>query len=173
MSTPDRTEVIVDGDLLQAGDADYDDARRVFNTLYDRHPAAIARCASERDVVAALRYASRRGLAVSVRAGGHSAAGFSVADDAVVIDVRGLKAVTVDRFARRARVGAGLTWAELDAATQQFGLAVTGGRMSTTGVAGLTIGSGSGTGRSAAAAGTSASSPSSRSSSWKIGRAHV
>src|SRR5882757_10131365 len=136
LSTPDRTdEVIVDGDLLQAGDADYDDARRVFNTLYDRHPVAIARCSSERDVVAALRYASRRGLAVSVRAGGHSAAGFSVADDAVVIDVRGLKAVTVDRFARRARVGAGLTWAELDAATQQFGLAVTGGRMSTTGVA--------------------------------------
>jgi len=138
------SDIIMDGDLLYPVDADYDDARRVFNTLFDRHPSAIARCASERDIVAALAYATRRGLPISVRAGGHSAAGFSVVDDAVVVDVRGLKDVTIDRNARQARAGAGLTWAELDAATQQFGLAVTGGRMSSTGVGGLTIGSGSG-----------------------------
>src|SRR5882762_8950620 len=138
------SDIIMDGDLLYPVDADYDDARRVFNTLFDRHPSAIARCASERDIVAALAYATRRGLPISVRAGGPSAAGFSVVDDAVVVDVRGLKDVTIDRNARQARAGAGLTWAELDAATQQFGLAVTGGRMSSTGVGGLTIGSGSG-----------------------------
>jgi FAD/FMN-containing dehydrogenase len=137
-------EVIFDGDLLYPGDPEYDDARRVFNTMFDRRPAAIARCASERDVVAALAYAAGRGVPVSVRAGGHHAAGFSVIDNGVVIDVRGLKGVAVDPQTRTARVGAGLTWAELDAATQQYGLAVTGGRMSSTGVGGLTIGSGSG-----------------------------
>jgi hypothetical protein len=145
MAFPELTDdAIFDGELWHPGDPGYDEARVVFNTIFDRHPAAIARCASERDVIAALSLARRKGLPISVRAGGHSAAGFSVADDALVVDVRGLTDVAIDRVARTARVGSGLTWGELDAATQTCGLAVTGGRVSTTGVGGLTIGSGSG-----------------------------
>ncbi|MBO0777098.1 MAG: FAD-binding oxidoreductase, partial [Actinobacteria bacterium] len=144
MSATPAGELILDGDVLQAGDPDYDGARRVFNLIHDRHPAAIVRCASERDVAAALGYAAARRRSVCVRAGGHSTPGLSVIDDAVVIDVRRLKEVDIDPAARTARVGAGLTWGELDAATQQHGLAVTGGRVTTTGIAGLTLGSGSG-----------------------------
>jgi FAD/FMN-containing dehydrogenase len=134
----------LDGDSLLPGDAEYDAARRVFNTMHDREPALIVRCASERDVAVALAHARANEISVCVRAGGHSAAGFSVIDDALVIDVRGLKDIEIDAHARTARVGAGFNWGELDAATQEHGLAVTGGRVTSTGVAGLTIGSGSG-----------------------------
>ena len=132
------------GTILVPGDDRYDDARAVFNGAIDRRPALIAQAGDARDVAAALRHAQREDLAVAVRCGGHSGAGFGVIDDGIVVDVRALKRIEVDLARRVVRAGAGLTWGELDAATQAHGLAVTGGRMSTTGIAGLTLGSGSG-----------------------------
>lgn len=132
------------GTVLQPDDDRYDEARRIFNGMIDRRPALIARPRDTDDVAAAVREARRRGLDLAVRAGGHSGAGFSMVDDALVIDLRELRDVDVDASARTVRAGAGLLWADLDAATQEHGLAVTGGRVSSTGVAGLTLGSGSG-----------------------------
>jgi FAD/FMN-containing dehydrogenase len=104
----------------------------------------VARCASPAAVAAAIAYARRNGLPLAVRAGGHSVAGLSLVDDGLVIDVRGMADVEVDAERRVARVGAGATWSQFDRATQPYGLATTGGRVSTTGVAGLTLGGGSG-----------------------------
>ena len=132
------------GTTLQASDPAYDEARRVFNALIDRRPARILRCHSTSDVVAALATARLEGLPVSVYGGGHGVTGSAVIDDGVCIDLRGLNEVEVDAEGRTARVGGGATWGTIDAATQEHGLAVTGGRMSTTGVGGLTLGSGSG-----------------------------
>src|ERR1700733_13574138 len=112
--------------------------------MIDRRPAVVARCATPADVAAALELAGREGLAVAVRAGGHSVAGMSVNDGGMVIDVRPMKEITVDPDKRTVRAGAGVTWAELDAATQEYGLATTGGRVSSTGIAGFTLGGGSG-----------------------------
>ena len=132
------------GAVLTPADAGYDAARTVFNGAIDRRPAYIAQATDALDVAAALRFGQDAGLPVAVRCGGHSGAGFGVIDDGVVIDVRALKRIEIDLARNTVRAGAGLTWGELDAATQAHGLAVTGGRMSTTGVAGLTLGSGSG-----------------------------
>jgi FAD/FMN-containing dehydrogenase len=131
-------------DVIRPGDERYDEARVVFNAGIDRRPAVIARCATPADVAEALRMAREGGLAVAVRAGGHSVAGFSMNDGGLVVDVRPMKDIRVDRDERTVTVGAGTTWAEFDRATQEFGLATTGGRVSTTGVAGLTLGGGSG-----------------------------
>jgi len=131
-------------DLITRDDARYDQSRAVFNAMIDRYPAVIARCATPGDVASALDMARREGMAVAVRAGGHSVAGMSVNDGGMVIDVRPMKQVTVDAVARTVTAGAGVTWAELDAATQQHGLATTGGRVSSTGIAGFTLGGGSG-----------------------------
>ncbi|MFP5363930.1 MAG: FAD-binding oxidoreductase [Thermoleophilia bacterium] len=132
------------GTVVAPGDPAYDEARTVFNGAIDRRPALVAQVGDARDVASALRHAHEHALPVAVRCGGHSGAGFGVIDDGLVIDVRRLKRVEVDLSRRVVRAGAGLTWGELDAATQAHGLAVTGGRMSTTGIAGLTLGSGSG-----------------------------
>jgi FAD/FMN-containing dehydrogenase len=126
------------------GDDDYDERRALFNAMVDRRPRVIAGCATPADVGAALARARGEGLAVAVRAGGHSVAGMSTNDGGLVVDVRPMKEISVDADARRVRVGAGVTWGELDAATQRHGLATTGGRVSTTGVAGFTLGGGSG-----------------------------
>jgi FAD/FMN-containing dehydrogenase len=131
-------------DVVSPGDERYDEARVVFNVGIDRHPAVIARCATPADVAQALRMARDGGLAVAVRAGGHSVAGFSVNDGGLVVDVRPMKEIRVDPESRTVTVGGGVTWGEFDRATQEFGLATTGGRVSTTGVAGLTLGGGSG-----------------------------
>ncbi|WP_372789379.1 FAD-binding oxidoreductase [Paraconexibacter sp.] len=141
---PGPTNLSLDGDAVRPGDPDYDATRQVYNAMHDGRPEIIVRCASEGDVVAALAYARESGLEVCVRSGGHSAPGFSNVEGALVIDVRRLKDVTVDAEAGTVRAGAGLTWGELDAATQESGLAVTGGRVSHTGVSGLALGSGSG-----------------------------
>lgn len=130
--------------LLTPEHARYDDARAVFNSMVDKRPAAIAECAGAADVVQALEHAKSNGYAVAVRAGGHSVAGMSMNDGGLVIDVRPMKGISVDVGRRVVRVGAGVTWGEFDAATQEHGLATTGGRVSTTGVAGLTLGGGSG-----------------------------
>jgi FAD/FMN-containing dehydrogenase len=132
--------------LIGSHDARYDEARAVFNAMIDRRPAVIAKCATPSDVAQALQLADREGYAVAVRSGGHSVAGMSVNDGGMVIDVRPMKTITVDPDARTAKVGAGVTWGEFDRATQEHGLATTGGRVSTTGVAGFTLGGGSGWG---------------------------
>ena len=132
------------GELVHPGDTDYDGLRSVFNGMIDRRPALIARASGAADVVAAVRFAHEQSLPVSVRGGGHSAAGFAVADDALMIDVSALKEILVDPAARTAVAGSGLLWRELDAATQAYGLATTGGVDGTTGIAGLTLGGGLG-----------------------------
>ena len=124
--------------------AEYDEQRELFNAMIDKRPRIIARCESPTDVREALEHAADADLPVAVRSGGHSVAGQSTNDDGLVIDVRGMKAVEIDAGARRARVGGGCTWGEFDAAAQELGLATTGGRVSSTGVAGLTLGGGSG-----------------------------
>jgi len=138
------SELELGGALLRPGDEAYDEARTLFNSMIDKRPALIAQCAGPRDVIAALRFGREQGLEIAVRAGGHSVAGASLCDGGLVIDMRPMKDIAVDPVARTARVGAGCTWADVDRATQQHGLATTGGRVSTTGVAGLTLGGGSG-----------------------------
>jgi FAD binding domain/Berberine and berberine like len=132
------------GTLIGPEDDGYDAARRVYNAMVDRRPALIARCESISDVAAALAHARERGMEVAVRAGGHSSPGFATSDGGLVIDLSPLKAIQVDPVRRIAWVQPGVLWSELDAATQEHGLAVTGGRVSSTGVAGFTLGSGSG-----------------------------
>jgi len=130
--------------LIKAADPGYDEARTVFNAMIDKRPEVIAKCASADDVVDALQLARSNRHEVAVRAGGHSVAGMSVNDGGLVVDVRPMKQIEVDADARQVRVGAGVTWGEFDRATQEHGLATTGGRASTTGVAGFTLGGGSG-----------------------------
>jgi FAD/FMN-containing dehydrogenase len=130
--------------LTPADGAEYDTARTVFNGMFDRRPAVIARATTTADVAAALDFAQRAGLPIAVRGGGHSVAGYSTIDDGLVIDLGLMKGIEIDPDARRARVEGGVVWGEFDTAAQQHGLATTGGRMTTTGVAGFTLGSGSG-----------------------------
>jgi FAD/FMN-containing dehydrogenase len=132
------------GRLIRPGDDDYDEARAIWNAAHDRRPALIARCAGVADVVRALEFARSQDLVVAVRGGGHSIPGFSTCDGGIVIDLTGLKGVRVDPRAGTVRAQAGLTWAELDHETQAFALAVTGGLVSTTGIAGFTLGGGIG-----------------------------
>jgi FAD/FMN-containing dehydrogenase len=132
------------GPILRPGDPGYEEGRAVFNGMFDRHPALIARCSGVADVVAAVGFARDHGLEVAVRGGGHSVPGYATCDDGIVIDLSGMKGVFVDPDARTARADGGVTWGEFDRETQAFGLATTGGRVTTTGIAGLTLGSGSG-----------------------------
>jgi FAD binding domain-containing protein/berberine-like enzyme len=132
------------GEQLRPGDAGYDEARVLWNGLFDRHPALIARCISTDDVVAAVNYGRENGLEIAVRSGGHSAAGHSSVDDALVIDLSQMKRIDIDPDKQTCVAQPGLTWAEFDGATQMHGLAVTGGRFSTTGISGLILASGSG-----------------------------
>ncbi len=132
------------GTVLMPGAAGYDEARRVFNGLVDRRPVRIMGCTDASDVAAAILAARQDSLPVSVYGGGHGVTGSAVVDGGVCIDLRRLDRVVVDPVARTVRVGGGATWGTVDAATQEFGLAVTGGRVSTTGVGGLALGSGSG-----------------------------
>jgi FAD/FMN-containing dehydrogenase len=132
------------GQLLHPGDADYDGARMVFNGMIDRKPALISRCTNAEAVAEAVDLARDQDLPLSVYGGGHGVTGSAVVDVGICIDLRGMKGVAVDADARTVRAEAGLTWGELDAATQEHGLAVTGGRVTTTGIAGLALGSGDG-----------------------------
>jgi FAD/FMN-containing dehydrogenase len=132
------------GQLIRPGDPDYDQARAVWNGAHDRHPALIIRCAGTADVVRAVEFARSEGLEVAVRGGAHSIAGFSTTDGGVVIDTSPMKGIWVDPASRRAVAQPGLTWSEFDHETQAFGLAVTGGLVSSTGIAGFTLGGGLG-----------------------------
>ena len=132
------------GYLLRPGDTAYDEARKLWNGMFDRRPAVIVRCAAAADVYGAVKVARRDGLRVAVRGGGHSFPGHSVCDDGLVIDLSCMKAIRVDPGARTARAQAGVRWIEFDHETQAFGLATTGGTVSDTGIAGLTVGGGLG-----------------------------
>ncbi len=133
------------GELLTAADGErYDAARVVYNAMFDRRPTLIARVANAADVAAALKFAQARALPIAVRGGGHSVAGYSSIEGGLLIDLSAMKAIRVDAAARRVVVEAGANWGELDRETQKFGLATTGGRLTSTGVAGFTLGSGSG-----------------------------
>jgi FAD/FMN-containing dehydrogenase len=132
------------GPLLLPTDPEYDDARQIWNAMIDRRPAVIARCTGTADVVAAVRFARQHGLRVAVRGGGHSAAGKAVVDDGLVIDLSLMKGVRVDPASKTARAEGGATWGDFDHETQLFGLAAPGGVISTTGIAGLTLGGGFG-----------------------------
>jgi FAD/FMN-containing dehydrogenase len=132
------------GELLRPDDPGYDEARRVWNAMVDKRPALIARCTDADDVRAAVRFAREQGLPVSIRGGGHNVAGLAVVEGGLMIDCAPMKGIAVDPVARVARAEAGLVWGEFDAATQQHGLATVGGVVSTTGIAGLTLGGGQG-----------------------------
>jgi FAD/FMN-containing dehydrogenase len=146
LQTLDLSELerAVAGRVVLPSDADYDATRAGFNGMIDRRPAAIVRVSSDADVAAGIRYARANDLPLAIRGGGHSAPGHGCCDDGIVIDCRDLAEAEVDAQARTIRCGSGLTWKQFDASTQAHGLAVTGGRVSSTGVTGLTIGSGSG-----------------------------
>jgi FAD/FMN-containing dehydrogenase len=132
------------GPLLRPGDDGYDEARRLWNGMFDRRPALIARCAGVADVVRAVNFGREHRLPLAVRGGGHSFPGHSVCDGGLVVDLSSMKGIRVDPVARTARAQAGAKWIDLDHETQAFGLGTTGGTASDTGIAGLTLGGGLG-----------------------------
>ena len=132
------------GTLLTAEDQSYEDARAVFNSAIETRPAVIAQCDNTADVREALAFAQRAGMPVAVRSGGHSVAGASLVQDGLVLDLRRMNGVSISPDSRSAVVGGGANWGAFDRATEPFGVATTGGRVSTTGVGGLTLGGGSG-----------------------------
>ncbi len=134
----------VAGAVIVPGDPGYEAARRTWNHAIDLHPAMIVRCTGTADVVAAVRFAGSEGLPIAVRGGAHSAAGFSSCDDGLVLDLTQMSAVHVDTGAGRARAQGGTTWKQFDRETQLFGLATTGGLVSSTGLGGFTLGGGIG-----------------------------
>lgn len=132
------------GEVIRPKDPSYEDARRVWNGMIDKQPALIVRCADERDVVETVRFAHDNDVLLAVRGGGHNVAGFGTCDGGVVLDLSPMKAIRVDSARRTAHAQPGLTWGEFDAATQAHGLATTGGLVTTTGIAGFTLGGGIG-----------------------------
>jgi len=134
----------VRGEVVVPGDADYEDARLVHNGMIDRRPAVVVRVANAGDVMATVNYARENGLQLSIRGGAHSGPGFGTNDGGVVVDFSRMRGVRVDPSAKTARAEGGVTWGDFNAATHAFGLATTGGIISTTGVAGLTLGGGIG-----------------------------
>ena len=134
----------VRGEVITPGEAGYDQARKVYNGMWDRKPKLIVRCADAADVIAAVRFAREQSLAVSIKGGGHNAAGLGMCDGGLAIDLSPMKYVRVDPAAKTVQVGGGSTWGDVDHATHAFGLAVPSGIISTTGVGGLTLGGGIG-----------------------------
>jgi FAD/FMN-containing dehydrogenase len=132
------------GELIEPGDPNYDSARKVFNAMIDRRPRLFARCADVADVMMAVKFAREQKLPVAIRCGSHNAAGLGVCDDGLVIDLSSMNYVRVDPKRKTVRVGGGALWRDVDHATHAFGLAVPSGIISTTGVAGLTLGGGLG-----------------------------
>jgi FAD/FMN-containing dehydrogenase len=132
------------GGLIEPGDPAYDAARKVYNGMIDRHPRLIARCADVADVMAAVKFAREQKLPLAIRGGGHNAGGLGVCDDGLVIDLSPINYVRVDPKMKIVQVGGGALWRDVDHATHAFGLAVPSGIISTTGVAGLTLGGGIG-----------------------------
>ena len=150
MATIDTTPTLPDlagelrGELITPDHRDYDEARRVWNGMFDRCPLAVARVQGAADVIAVVDYARRTGTELAVRGGGHSSAGYSTSDGGIVVDFSRMRGVEVDPHTKTARAQAGALWADVDRATQAHGLAVPGGQISHTGIAGLTLGGGVG-----------------------------
>src|SRR5436190_22157746 len=134
----------VRGDVIAPDDERYDEARKVRNGMIDRHPAVVVRPVNAGDVIAAVNFAREGGLSLAIRGGGHSVPGFGTTDRGVVIDLSRMRGVRVNPERRTARAEGGATWGDYNAATNAFGLASTGGIISTTGVGGLTLGGGIG-----------------------------
>ena len=134
----------ISGKVLEPSNEGYDEARKIWNGMIDRRPALIVQCASALDVIAAVKFATLNNLVISVRGGGHNITGNAVCDDGVMIDLSTMKRIQVDPVRQTATAETGATWADFDKATQAFGLATTGGVVSTTGIAGLTLGGGVG-----------------------------
>jgi FAD/FMN-containing dehydrogenase len=139
-----RLRAALSDELIQPGDSAYDQARRVWNGMIDRRPAAIARCATVADVLTCVEFARTCGMTVAIRGGGHNIAGHAVCDAGLVIDLSPMKRIVVDAARRKVRAEGGVLWGELDASTQRHGLATTGGLVSTTGITGFTLGGGLG-----------------------------
>ncbi|HLF71610.1 MAG TPA: FAD-binding oxidoreductase [Dehalococcoidia bacterium] len=142
--TAEALRMSVRGPVLTQADPGYEEARKVWNGNIDRHPALIARCTGVADVINAVNFARDNNLVIALRGGAHNAAGHATCDGGIVLDLSGMKGIRVDPVARTAQAQPGLTWAEFDRETQAFGLATTGGTVSNTGIAGLTLGGGIG-----------------------------
>ena len=142
--TLDQLRERVRGEIITPDDEQYDEARKVYNAMIDRRPALVVRAADAGDVMAAVDYARENGLDLAVRGGSHSVPGFGTCDDGVVIDLGRMRGVRVDAAKRTARAEGGATWGDFNHATHAFGLATTGGIISTTGIGGLTLGGGIG-----------------------------
>src|SRR5437867_7587426 len=142
--TIDELRGQIRGDVIASGDEGYEEARKVYNAMIDRRPAVVVRVVNAGDVIAAVNFARENGLALAIRGGGHSVPGFGTCDGGVVIDMSRMRGIRVDPASATARAEGGATWGDFNAATYPFGLATTGGIISTTGVAGLTLGGGIG-----------------------------
>src|SRR5215211_1640933 len=134
----------VKGEVVAPEDPGYDEARKVYNGMIDKRPAAVVRCTGPDDVAATIAVAREQGLDLAVRGGGHSAPGFGTIDNGIVIDLSPLQSVAVDKDAKTVRAGGGCTWKVFNEATYADGLATTGGIIGSTGIAGLTLGGGIG-----------------------------
>jgi FAD/FMN-containing dehydrogenase len=132
------------GEVVAPSDATYDQVRKVWNGMIDKHPLVIVRASGAADVVASVKFAREKDLPVSIRGGGHNVGGNAVCDDGLMVDLSRMRSIRVDPKARRVRAEPGLTWREFDHETQAFGLGTTGGLVSTTGIAGFTLGGGIG-----------------------------
>lgn len=133
-----------DGEVLEEGDSGYDDARKLFNAMIDRKPRLIVRCEGPADVAAGILLAREFSLPLAIKGGGHGVNGHAACDDGIMLDLSPMKSIVVDPGQRTVVAQPGVNWGEFDAATQEHGLATTGGRVTTTGIAGLTLGTGSG-----------------------------
>jgi FAD/FMN-containing dehydrogenase len=140
----DKLKSLIQGDVLLPTDSEYDDARKIWNGMIDKCPALIVRCTGSADVIDAVKFAREHNLLVSVRGGGHNVAGNALCDDGMVIDLTKMKGIHLDLKSNTARAQAGVTLGELDRETQMFGLSVPSGIVTTTGIAGLTLGGGFG-----------------------------
>jgi len=140
----DHFQSVFRGELIQPGDQGYDNARKVYNGMIDRHPKLIAQCVDVADVIAAVNFGRDSQMLISIRGGGHNAGGLGVCDDGLVIDLSRMRSVRVNPKERTVRVEGGCQWGDVDHAAHAFGLAVPSGTISTTGVAGLTLGGGIG-----------------------------
>ncbi|MFA9566252.1 MAG: FAD-binding oxidoreductase, partial [Acidimicrobiales bacterium] len=144
VSTIADLQETVRGEVITPDHEAYGEARVVYNAMHDRRPAAVVRCVDAADVMAVVRVAADQSLDLAIRGGGHSVPGFGTVDDGLVVDLSNMKNVQVDPVNKRARVGGGATFGDLDHATHAFDLAAPGGIISTTGVTGLTLGGGIG-----------------------------
>jgi FAD/FMN-containing dehydrogenase len=144
MSTFEQLRPQLCGDVIIPESTEYNSARRIWNGMIDKRPAAIIRCAGVADVVATVRFAAETNTLLAIRGGGHNVAGLAMCDDGLVIDMGRMKGAHVDPSRRTVRAQAGMNWGDFDRETQLFGLATTGGQVSTTGISGLTLGGGFG-----------------------------